>query len=438
MTRPSPKTAAAIGGVLVACGVLLNVWILALFSRDGILQGATQVTIWTFDVICVTVGLLLIKHRVAVSQRGFRVLGRPLAIIYLLLSVLTFTSILIFVALNVIAAPAARYISANAPKRIELEEAIERVTGMNPADWSQLRSESSGWQFEPWLGFRERPRKGKFVNVTPAGLRPTHRRDLSLGDEGINVYVFGGSTTFGYGVDDESTIPAYLQRHLSAAHPESELNVYHFGRGYYYSSQEMALLVQLVKTGRAPDIAVFIDGVNEGQAVPHYTAEMTWMHEIFNAGDSRPLFSAAVERLPLMKLIARFTGRKNRFQQLNLYTALTPEEMRDQYVQSKQIVQALAERYSFTPYFFIQPVPGHRNEFLHHTLQTQDYLDQYEYTLKKIKLLEETVDDKTSFSMTHLLENYESEPFLDSVHYVADVHDLIGKFIAERIRIPAQ
>ena len=63
------------------------------------------------------------------------------------------------------------------------------------------------YSYEPFTQFRERPFSGKFVNVSEAGYRlsknqgpwppdPTH----------YNVFVFGGSTTFGYGLPDTETV----------------------------------------------------------------------------------------------------------------------------------------------------------------------------------------------------------------------------------------
>ncbi len=38
--------------------------------------------------------------------------------------------------------------------------------------------------------------------------------------------------------------------------------------------------------------------------------------------------------------------------------------------------------------------------------------------------------------MTHQLEGFEGQPFVDRVRYTSEVNDLIAAFIAERIRLP--
>ena len=54
----------------------------------------------------------------------------------------------------------------------------------------------------------------------------------------------------------------------------------------------------------------------------------------------------------------------------------------------------------------------------------------------KIQLLEKTVYNENSFSLTHLLENYEKQPFVDDFHYTSAVCDLIASSIAQKIKIP--
>ena len=72
----------------------------------------------------------------------------------------------------------------------------------------------------------------------------------------------GGSTTFGYGVADNETIASYLQEYLNQK-LGTDVRVYNFGRGSYYSTQERLLYEQLLTSGFVPDLAIFIDGLND-------------------------------------------------------------------------------------------------------------------------------------------------------------------------------
>jgi len=310
-------------------------------------------------------------------------------------------------------------------------------SNMSPSDIALLLEETWNrpWQYEPWLGFKERPRTGKFVNISNEGFRHSHIKNLRLDSKGINIYVFGGSTTFGYGVDDASTIPSHLQKHLSNLYPEKNINVFNFGRAYYYSTQELSMLLQLIRNRHVPAIAIFIHGLNEWQTEPHYTKEMSSIFEAYNYKQYK-LFRGFIEKSSLMHAVRK----------LKSYVVGQPEkEYRDpidihkSYQKNKEITNILAEEFNFQTYFFIQPIPGYLNNFRNHMFMRANRPANWnQYMTSRIQLLEKTLDNKTSFSLTHLLEDYGHQPFVDEVHYTSKVCDLIAKNIAQKIKIPRQ
>jgi len=77
------------------------------------------------------------------------------------------------------------------------------------------------------------------------------------------VFVFDGSTTFGYGAFQDQTVVACLQAELAARHPGLRVQCYNFGSVSYIASQERALLEVLLTRGVVPKPAVFIDGLND-------------------------------------------------------------------------------------------------------------------------------------------------------------------------------
>src|SRR5262245_8215726 len=105
--------------------------------------------------------------------------------------------------------------------------------------------------YEPFVDFKERPRSGKWVNVSEQGFRIVEDQGPWPPDpDRFNVFVFGGSTSFGYGVADRDTWPSRLQA-LLAKRVEGAC-VYNFAQGYYYSSQERALFERLLLSGHVP------------------------------------------------------------------------------------------------------------------------------------------------------------------------------------------
>jgi hypothetical protein len=133
-----------------------------------------------------------------------------------------------------------------------------------PADADRLARETrQRFQYEAFTEIRERPLDGRFFHIEEAG----YRRIKDQGPwppeaGGYNVFVFGGSTAFGYGVMDEDTVASYLQPILPAVEGRP-VRVYNFGRCGYYSTQERALFERLVTAGFVPDAAIFVDGLND-------------------------------------------------------------------------------------------------------------------------------------------------------------------------------
>ncbi|MGB8194591.1 MAG: hypothetical protein WCF67_21850, partial [Chitinophagaceae bacterium] len=99
---------------------------------------------------------------------------------------------------------------------------------------------SNKFEYEPWIEFRNIDYTGKYVNV--AGLQrksiPESFINPSSKDT-IDIFFFGGSTTFGFNVADDETIPSqFLQLYKSKYPNGRSVRVHNFGTPTYYSYQE--------------------------------------------------------------------------------------------------------------------------------------------------------------------------------------------------------
>ena len=78
--------------------------------------------------------------------------------------------------------------------------------------------------------------------------------------DALTIFVFGGSAVFGSRLSDYETSSTLIQEVLRREKPGLPVNVYNFGQGGFFSTQERAFLIQLMTDGFIPDIAVFADG----------------------------------------------------------------------------------------------------------------------------------------------------------------------------------
>ena len=135
--------------------------------------------------------------------------------------------------------------------RYNLEEIREiRESFKNPLFYSEVLFEES---------FTE----GKYVNKLSDGSRKTfNNSSCETSPREKIIWIFGGSTTYGYGVEDDQTLPSQLSKKLK--NKGENWCVMNFGRGWYYSSQELLAYTRLIsKSNKLPKYVFFVDGLND-------------------------------------------------------------------------------------------------------------------------------------------------------------------------------
>lgn len=223
----------------------------------------------------------------------------------------------------------------------------------------------------PFVHFRERPYQGEYVNVHEAGFRqglvPQPWPPL---DETLVIFIFGGSTTFGYGLPDWETIPALMQGLLNAQLGEGRVQIYNFGQGFYFSSQELRLYEALLQDGIRPDIALFIDGVND----------MTMGGEPYDwrALDCDEPQTTAVFEWPIVRF-----ARGLRLNQTIDNTTDSPTQRAERlqtraersiqiYMANRQIIRAISQSYDVRAGFIWQPHPNFLYDSQYHLFARRD------------------------------------------------------------------
>jgi hypothetical protein len=110
--------------------------------------------------------------------------------------------------------------------------------------------------YVPYVVWRRLPMQTEFVNIGEDGLRlHTVGRENNDADA-ATIGFFGGSTMWGTGVDDDSTIAALFDQLTT------DFEVTNYGEGGHTTRQTLALLVNLINTDRMPEVVVFYGGFN--------------------------------------------------------------------------------------------------------------------------------------------------------------------------------
>lgn len=237
-------------------------------------------------------------------------------------------------------------------------------------DVAQLLAEtwSRRYVYEAFTQFKEGAYSGRFLNVDEAGFRPVEAgQTWPPPEDGPVVFVFGGSTTFGYGLADGQTIPAQLAERLSEGACGEATAVYNFGRSNYFSSQERALFERLALAGHLPDMAIFVDGLNEfgyPDGEPKFTRTL---ERRMSEGDGRIVYRA-LTTMPLSQLVLRLVQNR----------APVPPEMASEeaveiadrvlarWRRNRRLTAAAAAELDVATLFVWQPVPVYRYDLGQH------------------------------------------------------------------------
>lgn len=132
------------------------------------------------------------------------------------------------------------------------------------ADYFHEDQSAAILDWHSYVYWRLRPYHGKYVNVDNDGIRRTWQSPDSAAAGALNIFVLGGSTTWGNGARDLHTVPSELARLLHEHGVKA--HVTNFGESGYVSMQELITLELELRKGNIPDLVVCYDGVNDTYA----------------------------------------------------------------------------------------------------------------------------------------------------------------------------
>jgi len=301
------------------------------------------------------------------------------------------------------------------------------------------------------VGFGEGPYHGKFVNVTAEGFRPgTNQAPWPPVEDGksLVVFLFGGSTTFGYGVTDAQALGSQLQPLLTQKLGRPVV-VYNFGQSKYGSTQERLLFEKLLLAGYKPDMAIFVDGLNDFQ--------FTWGDEEFNwtsyVGDGadpgagvqtwRSWLSEGIEMLPMARLakgVRSKLGPKHTFYNANPnrnYDDVSAiGKVIDRYYLNVEMIEAESKAVSIRTLFVWQPVPTYAYDLKYHPF-IQNGFGDFAYTKRGYPMMADAVAKKRpdNFLWCADMQKDLHEPlYVDAVHYSPMMTGMVAGCIADGVK----
>jgi hypothetical protein len=236
--------------------------------------------------------------------------------------------------------------------------------GGDPDKYHRVVNESWGGEvrtdYAPFVEFAQVAREGRWVNVSPEGVRAAPGKQRPLAAPGPKVFVFGGSTTFGMGVADDETIPARLEQALATSGRPAA--VYNLGVLAYYSTQERIAFEQLLTRGIVPDAAVFVDGLNDFYAcqVPDRSGMSDRIEALTRERSRVSVAAELAARSNLVRLVRVLTGQLASGRAGANPLCTDPAQL-DAVIRrldnNRRMIAATARAFGVVPLFVQQPVP---------------------------------------------------------------------------------
>ena len=262
-------------------------------------------------------------------------------------------------------------------------------------------------RWAPFTHYKPKKFQGVYNNIDSLGYRKTSvhkvKNELIITPI-IKIFCFGGSTMYGIGATDETTIPSLLGKLLAEKFPEKTFDIVNFGIIGYTRNQEYLQLLEEIKRENIPNIAVFYDGVNEVLSASQNNSAGIPM----NASKRNLEFNSLKNYSKKTKLIysSSYTKRFIKFIQKKISNPvknndyiLLSKNITINYYQNIVLTEILSDSYNFKAFNYIQP-----------TIFTKKNLSDFEEIMKKNNEYFKSIYDETYTNILNdsILEQHQS------------------------------
>lgn len=264
--------------------------------------------------------------------------------------------------------------------------------------------------YVPFIGHSETKRTGKFVNFDERNGRKVVKPDICKS----NVYLYGGSTMFGYNVTDETTIAQELQNLVG-----DQYCIYNHGRAYFYSKQENNLFAQHIENNHKINYAIFLDGINERCGGYEYDGHLNRSFQILVERPYKMWKKTFIDFAISLPIVQFYNSIQNKNRWINnpennileIDTCKNKIPFDKLFENRINLRHALCNEEKIKCFTFLQPFAGV------HGIQSEKLLSKQRQTelLNKYTILKKNT--RYIIDLGYLLNNDKSLSYVDGVHY---------------------
>lgn len=302
-------------------------------------------------------------------------------------------------------------------------------------DWREQYFEDKkkpggNFMYEPFSAWKHVDKKTKLINVRN-GYRVGWEPEQAPGKKDFVIFMFGGSTTYCEESPDDLTVASILAKELNQASSKYRFLVKNYGIQGFVSSQEVHLLIKLLRAGERPDAVIFYDGLNDiqtkvGLGRDHYL-DYGYQYKLFRKWSLKVRLQKIANKSKLVRILTN---------QPSLIHSLLPlskdkntlrqnaESMLLEYENTSRLAKALGEEYGFQTFNFWGPSMFNTGKVLTAEEQKRTLLppDLYEADQLAHDIVAQTAAEKNFFErvdlidISHAFDNVTETIFVDANH----------------------
>lgn len=313
--------------------------------------------------------------------------------------------------------------------------------------------------YDPYRGFKNPPNfTSKHINTDEYGRRKNSNTIFNK-EPDVVIGMFGGSTTYGIGAeDDSSTIASLLEKIININCKKFSTRVINNGVGAYNQTQSMIWLIETLGFQKY-DHVIFYDFVNES-----YSAYSELFNTSLNDPELPPRFLTYQYLYkippqftkPTVFKIAKYFKKTNTHQFLklayiklkNFYLTKKDEKILKKetnslqqikinkllknYLENMRVINALAENYNFKSHFIMQPTLNTK-KILSYNEKTIPHLKNFDYISFEKNVYKQAKDllknEENFYDFSNVFKDYKSTIYIDD-HHMSSKGNF---FVAEKI-----
>ncbi len=350
-------------------------------------------------------------------------IGHRLVRLYQIVAVMLLNTLVLLVIIEVGAGLILRVSNTDTPLAEQVEQFKQKQLSLSyyqaqdwsRAYWDEHMALADQWEYQPYIEWRTRPAQGEYIHVDANGIR--HTPESECGADTYRIFMFGGSTMWGYGAPDWGTMPAYVQAGVSG-----EVCVTNYADVGYNATQSLIKLIAELQRGNVPDMVIFYDGANEVTAA--YTSGQPGGHfhdkQFESAFQIQPI--SPLRDLLAQTNVSQLLRRTSSDGSPHPDTAFPPysdefvNAIAEVYLTDVRAAALLAEDYDFDFLAFWQPLLVLNEESV--TDEEQRFLWEMPGGLPELfKLVYPHVQAAESIhDLTHVLDDHEGSVWIDFNH----------------------